>query len=250
MISLPKNSVTSWRQLQTKLYAKWQVSGLGGLFASAWMWFWMRGSGWGYLGKINSAIASWLAPPYYARRCLARYHPQGYIAPGATVYHQLLKLGANIFIGNHTTIFQDRDGGEVVLGDRVHLYGDTYIQTGAAGTITIGNDTHIQPRCQFSGYKAPIKIGSKVQIAPECAFYPYAHGIAPDQLIKAQPLTTKGGITIGDDVWLGYRTIVLDGVCIGRGAVIGAGSVVTQNIPPDAIAVGVPARVVKMRSER
>ena len=154
-----------------------------------------------------------------------------------------------IFIGDRTTIFQDRDGGEVVLGDRVHLYGDTYIQTGDAGTVTIGSDSHIQPRCQFSGYKAPIKIGSKVQIAPECAFYPYAHGIAPDRLIKEQPLTTKGGIIIEDDVWLGYRTIVLDGVCIGQGAVIGAGSVVTQDIPPGAIAVGVPARIVKMRSE-
>ena len=143
--------------------------------------------------------------------------------------------------------FQDRDGGKVILGDRVHLYGDTYIQTGDASTVVIGSDTHIQPRCQFSGYKSAIKIGCQVQIAPDCAFYPYAHGIAPDRPIKEQPLTTKGGITIEDDVWLGYRTIVLDGVRIGKGAVIGAGSVVTQDIPAGAIAVGVPARVIKMR---
>lgn len=243
MISLPENSPTTWRRLQTK----WQVSGLRGLFATAWMWFWMRWAGWGYLGKMTTAIATWLAPPYYARRCLARYHPQGYIAPGATIYHQLLQLGANVFIGDRTTIFQDRDGGKVILGDRVHLYGDTYIQTGDAGTVVIGSDTHIQPRCQFSGYKSAIKIGCQVQIAPDCAFYPYAHGIAPDRPIKEQPLTTKGGITIEDDVWLGYRTIVLDGVRIGKGAVIGAGSVVTQDIPAGAIAVGVPARVIKMR---
>ena len=249
MISLPKKSLTSWGQLSSKIQTKWQISGFEGLFATAWMWFWMHGSSWSYLGKINTAIATWLAPPYYARRCLARYHPQGYIAPGATVYHRLLKLGAHIFIGKGTTIFQDRDGGEVILGDRVHLYGDTYIQTGDTGTVTIGSDTHIQPRCQFSSYKAPIKIGSKVQIAPECAFYSYAHGIAPDQFIKEQPLTTKGGITLEDDVWLGYRTIVLDGVCIGKGAVIGAGSVVTHDIPSNAIAVGIPARVVKMRCQ-
>jgi acetyltransferase-like isoleucine patch superfamily enzyme len=243
MISLPENSATGWRKLQTK----WQISGLRGLFTTGWMWFWMRGAGLGYLGKINTAIATWLAPPYYARRCLARYHPQGYIAPGATIYHQLLKLGANIFIGDRTTIFQDRDGGKVILGDRVHLYGDTYIQTGEVGEVIIGSDSHIQPRCQFSAYKAAIKIGSQVQIASECAFYSYAHGIAPGQPIKEQPLTTKGGITIEDDVWLGYRVIVLDGVSIGQGAVIGAGSVVTQNIPAGAIAVGVPARVIGSR---
>jgi acetyltransferase-like isoleucine patch superfamily enzyme len=246
MISLPENSVTTWRQLQTK----WRLSGLPGLFSTGWMWLWMRGAGLGYLGRISMAIATWLAPPYYARRCLARYHPLGYIAPGATIYHQLLQLGANIFIGDRTTIFQDRDGGKIILGDRVHLYGDTYIQTGEAGSVIIGSDTHIQPRCQFSAYKAAIKIGSQVQIAPECAFYSYAHGIAPELPIKEQPLTTKGGITIEDDVWLGYRAIVLDGVCIGQGAIIGAGSIVTQNIPPRAIAAGVPARVVKMRDSQ
>ena len=239
-------STTTWKEIPSKLQTKLQ-SGLPGLLATGWMWFWMRGAGWGSLGRISMAIATWFAPPYYARRRLARYHPRGYIAPGATVYHRLLQRGANVFIGDRTVIFQDRDGGEVVLSDRVHLYGDTYIQTGDAGTVAIGSDTHIQPRCQFSSYKAPITIGSKVQIAPECAFYSYAHGIAPDRPIKEQPLTTKGGITIEDDVWLGYRTIVLDGVSIGRGAVVGAGSVVTKSIPPGAIAVGAPARVVKLR---
>ncbi len=84
MISLPKNSATTWRQLQTKWQTKLKDSGLRGLFVTGWMWFWMRWAKLGYLGKISTAIATWLAPPYYARRCLARYHPQGYIAPGAT----------------------------------------------------------------------------------------------------------------------------------------------------------------------
>ncbi len=62
-----------------------------------------------------------------------------------------------------------------------------------------------------------------------------------------QPLQTKGGIFIHDEAWLGYGVIVLSGVQIGKGAVIGAGSVVTRDVPDNAIAVGVPARVVRMR---
>ncbi len=58
---------------------------------------------------------------------------------------------------------------------------------------------------------------------------------------------TKGPVEIGHDVWLGLNTIILSGVKIGPGAVIGAGSVVTKDIPPYAIAVGNPAKVIKFR---
>jgi len=88
-----------------------------------------------------------------------------------------------------------------------------------------------------------------VQIAPNCAFYPYEHGFKPGEPIKSQPLNTQGGIVIGDDAWLGVGVIVLDGSRIGTGAVIGAGSVVNSEIPDEAIAVGVPARVIKYREK-
>jgi acetyltransferase-like isoleucine patch superfamily enzyme len=135
------------------------------------------------------------------------------------------------------------------LGDGVFLLGDTYIHTGQGGNLKIGKDTHIQPCCHLLAYKASIEIGRNVQIAPRCAFYPYDHGILPGELIWKQPLTTKGDIKIGDDAWLGFGVIVLSGVRIGEGAVVGAGSVVTDPVPDAAVAVGTPARVVKMRSD-
>lgn len=109
--------------------------------------------------------------------------------------------------------------------------------------------THIQPRCQFSAYKGSIRIGCGVQIAPYCSFYPYDHGTDPGDLISKQLVRSKGDIVTDDDAWLGVGVCVLDGARIGKGAVIGANSVVTSDIPDYSIAVGVPARVVKSRAE-
>jgi acetyltransferase-like isoleucine patch superfamily enzyme len=174
---------------------------------------------------------------------------KGYVSPTATIHHDGLRVGKNIFIGDQVIIFQDKDDGPVEFAEGVHLYGETYIQTGFGGSIFIGCNTHIQPKCQFSAYKSKIYIGNNVQIAPHCAFYPYDHSFEPGGAIMEQPLKTKGGIILEDDVWLGFGVIVLDGVRIGKGAVIGAGSVVTKEVPDGAIAVGVLARVVKMRSD-
>jgi acetyltransferase-like isoleucine patch superfamily enzyme len=62
-----------------------------------------------------------------------------------------------------------------------------------------------------------------------------------------QPLSSKGPIIVDDEAWLGYGALILDGVHIGTGAVIGAGSVVTKEIPAGSIAAGNPAKVIKMR---
>lgn len=239
-----ENSQDIW----TRFRKLWQSAGIQGITLTIWSFFWMRFAGLGYFGRIATWIATWFAPPYYERRRLARYNSKGYVAPSATIHHPHLQLGANVFIGDRVVIFRDKNGGPVELAERVYLYGDTCIQTGDGGSLKIGSDTHIQPRCQFSAYKAPIQIGCGVQIAPNCAFYPYAHGIAPGEPIRKQPLQTKGGIIINDDAWLGCGVIVLDGVTIGKGAVVGAGAVVTQDVPDNAIAMGVPARVVKMRT--
>jgi acetyltransferase-like isoleucine patch superfamily enzyme len=66
--------------------------------------------------------------------------------------------------------------------------------------------------------------------------------------IMDQELQSKGGITIGDEAWLGHGVIVLAGVRVGRGAVIGAGSVVARDIPDNAIALGSPARPKRYRT--
>lgn len=200
------------------------------------------------VGRIATWCATWFAPPYKGRTYLAHLTQNSFISPTADIYHNELVLDKNVFLGERVVIYQALNGGAVEIGERTHLHQEIIIETGDGGSLSIGNDTHIQPRCQFSAYKGSILIGSNVQIAPFCAFYPYNHGIESDKAIKDQRLFTKGGIVIENDAWIGVGAIVLDGVRIGKGAVVGAGAVVRNNIPDDSIAAGVPARVIKMRS--
>jgi acetyltransferase-like isoleucine patch superfamily enzyme len=245
------------KYLSSRLWVTWQSAGVLGIIskgrrtcAVAWTRFWMRFAGLTRRGRLATRLATWCTPPYKGRAYLARMNPQGFISPSTIIHHSDLHLGAKVFIGDNVIIYQASiDGGPVKLGDCVHLHRDIIIEVGFGGSLTIGANTAIQPRCQFSAYEAPIRIGCDVQIAPYCAFYPYDHGFAPGELIRKEPFQTKGGIVIEDDVWLGVGVIVLDGVRIGKGAVIGAGAVVTRDVPDGAIAMGVPARVVKMRHD-
>jgi acetyltransferase-like isoleucine patch superfamily enzyme len=214
-----------------------------------WTRFWMHFAGCGFWGRLATRLASWFVPGYLGRLQLVRFNKKGYISPNATIEHSNLVFGNHVFIGDRVVIYNPGDGGRVDLGDGVRINGDTIIQTDQGGGVKIGEDTHIQQGCSLLAYKASIEIGRGVQIAQRCAFYNYDHGILPGELISKQPLTTKGDIKIGDDVWLGFGVIVLSGVRIGEGAVVGAGSVVTHSIPDGAIAVGTPARVIKMRSD-
>jgi acetyltransferase-like isoleucine patch superfamily enzyme len=214
-----------------------------------WTRFWTKRGGVSGFGKLASWMATLFVPPYKGRSHLARIAPQGFISPKAELQHNELQLGNHVFIGDRVQIYKTADGGPVRIHEGVALYGDITIETTDNGTVTIGDETHIQPRCQLVAGKASIIIGKRVEIAPNCAMYPYNHGFSMNGRIREQPLESKGDIIIGDDAWLGYGVIVLDGVHIGEGAVIGAGSVVTRDIPANAIAVGNPAGVVRMRPD-
>jgi acetyltransferase-like isoleucine patch superfamily enzyme len=164
--------------------------------------------------------------------------------------HRNLKLAKNVFIGDRCVFYQTQDSEEkgiIELNDKVHFYSDVIVEIGEGGSIFVDEETHIQPHCQLMAMIGSLRIGKRVEIAPRCAFYPYNHGFKPEERIRSQSVFTKGGITIGDDAWLGYGVTVLDGVHIGNGAVVGAGSVVTKSLPDYAIAFGVPAQVVRKR---
>lgn len=212
-----------------------------------WERFWMSFAGSNRSGRFAARLASIFAPPYMARFYLARLGRKGYIDPRAQIHHDDLVFGPRAFVADRVVIYQASGGGKIELSTRAHVMRDCVLETGQKGSIHIGEDTFLHPRCQVMAYVGDIRIGNHVAVAPNCAFYSYNHGMEAGDLIKKQALTTKGGITVGDGAWLGYGVIVLDGVSIGDGAVVGAGSVVTANVAPMAIVAGNPAKVISSR---
>ncbi len=214
----------------------------------AWRVTWLKRAGASGFGKFAARLASLGTTPYHGRVILSKIHPSGFIAASASISHPDIRLGKNVYLGDNVVASSSDGTGSVHLGDHVQIYGDTFLDTGSGGSIHIGEGTHLQPGCHVHAHLSEIRIGRKVEIASGCGFYPYDHGVELGKAIMDQPLKTKGGIVVGDGAWLGYRVTVLQGVRIGEGAVIAAGSVVVHDIPDNAIAAGVPAKVIKYRT--
>ena len=115
---------------------------------------------------------------------------------------------------------------------------------GGAGDLDIGPGSFINSGCVlYTGHG--IRIGANVLIAANCTLAPTNHEFAdPNRPIRAQGFRpSRGGIVIGDDVWIGANTVLLDGARIGRGSVVGAASLVRGALPDFCIATGAPARI-------
>ena len=115
-------------------------------------------------------------------------------------------------------------------------------------SIEIGKNCHIGEFCHITAINS-IKIGNNVLTGRYVYISDNSHGniILSEENIPPveRELFSKGPIVIGDNVWIGERCCVLAGVTIGKGAIIGANAVVTHDVPPNCIAAGVPAKVIK-----
>lgn len=138
----------------------------------------------------------------------------------------------------------------VRFGRGVTLWGNTYLNaTGERGRIRIGANTHIDHYCVLYG-QGGLTIGAHCAIASGVIIYSQTNQYAEDPLrnIVEQPVV-YAPVTLGDDVWVGARAVILPGVHIGDHAVIGAGAVVRHDVPAWAVAAGVPATVRGDRRE-
>lgn len=129
------------------------------------------------------------------------------------------------------------------------------------GHVEIGRGTYGLDRNSFAGLSpdCPVSIGNYCSFGPEVLIFcrtDHPVGAAATYPVRTMlgrgdgenvDAITRGPVTIGHDVWVGARAMILSGVTIGDGAVIGAGAVVSRDVPPFTVNVGVPARTVRQR---
>ncbi len=174
----------------------------------------------------------------------------GALLAGACSRWRIAQLFRSGLVGGEGLILEGRveltHPERVRLGRRVRLGVDVYMAVWPEGRLEIGDDSYIGRRTIILAHQQ-VCIGRDSLIAPECHITDVNHGMEAGQSIRTQPLHSRP-IRIGNDVWIGAGCSILPGVTIGDGAVIGARAAVTRDIPPMAIAVGVPARVIRYRS--
>ena len=139
----------------------------------------------------------------------------------------------------------------VKFGNHTSIDRNLWLSCGGTGMgfFEIGDRSYIGCNAVLGAGGGGIKIGNNVLIGQTVNMHSESHNFADGNMpIRTQGISYKG-IVIEDDVWIGSKATILDGVIIGVGAIVGAGAVVTNSIPPYGIAVGVPAKVVGTRDK-
>lgn len=161
-----------------------------------------------------------------------------------------LSVGRNVAIGDFVYMnCIGRDG--VRLGNNVRLREFGWVQvtshlTNLGQGLTIGDDTYVGPYC-ILGAGGGIALGRDVTLGAYVQILAEDHEFGDPNLPVNEQGVRRRGITLADGCWLGNGVIVLDGVRVGERCVVGAGSIVTRDLPDGAVAVGNPARVIRIR---
>lgn len=135
------------------------------------------------------------------------------------------------------------------MGKRVYIRENVMIES--PKKISIGNNVYINYRVTISGHSGTVKIGNDVMIGFGASIITTNHGYKNlKKPMMDQKDNGKGDIVIEDDVWIGANAVILPKVRIEKGAIVGAGAIVTKDVKPYSIVGGVPAKHLKFRYDK
>jgi len=170
------------------------------------------------------------------------------IGRNVTIRHpHKVRIGSNVVIDDNVVLDAKGSGEEgITLGDGVVLSRGTVLSC-KGGSISLDDRANFSIGCLVHA-GGPVRVGKHCLLAAGC----YLVGVGNhsfdrvDVPMMSQPSISKG-LTLEDDVWMGAKVVVLDGVLVGHGSVVGACSLVNKSIPEYSIAVGSPAKVIRKR---
>lgn len=166
------------------------------------------------------------------------YIDKNVVFPGYQ-HRKSITVGDSVKILRNTII----KGPNIIIGDRSVIHEYCLINT-RGGAFKIGSDSSINAFSKLS-CKGTVTIGNGVRIGSHFSLVASSHVFKDsNQPIFKQGIESKG-IIIEDNVWIGTKVVILDGVNIGKNSIIAAGAVVNNNVPENSIVAGVPAKVIK-----
>ncbi len=197
---------------------------------------------------IPGALGLALRKAFYP--CLFRKVGKGVVfGRGITLRHpHKITLGDNCVVDDNVVLdAKGEKNNGLRIGDNVYI-GRNAILSCKEGSIAVGDYTNISANCSLLS-ETEINLGRFCFLAGHCYLVAGGNHSFDDisRPIMLQPSVSKGGIRVGDDVWLGAGVIVLDGVTLGPGSVVGAGAVVTASLPEYSVAVGTRRLIITDR---
>lgn len=187
----------------------------------------------------------------WKRMFLKEVHGLFFVGKHVSITHgKHIRCGKNVKFEDYSEIHGLCE--ELVFGNNVTISRGAMIRPSSyyggdyGKGLVMGDNSSIGPH-GYVGCSGKIIIGKNVMFGPKCSLFAENHVFSNTKVdIKSQGVTQKG-ITIEDDCWIGSNCVILDGVTIGRGSVIGAGTLVTKDITPGSIVVDIKEKKTKSR---
>lgn len=158
-----------------------------------------------------------------------------------------IRMGRGVMIDDNVVLDAKGPDSSIVLGDQI-LVGRGTILSCNDSSISMGSNISMGPSC-FLVSRSHLTIGSNVAIGAGTYMLGGGHAHDDPDIPVIQQARTSKGIVVEDGAWIGIGAKILDGVTIGRNSIVGAGAVVSKDVPPWTVVLGNPARVVEKRKQ-